>query len=434
MKKLIALVLALLMVATVFAACGGGGGEANTDNGGSGTDNGGSGTDNGGSDDPFYGEDNITLLVWAADNALKLTTELCDEFKAQYPDKKITIEVKAQGEGDVGSQVANDPDKAADVFSFACDQINDLVSRKLLTPVYNDYLDDVQANNTEFTLKAATIDGKVQAYPQTGENGYYLVYDKQYVTDEDAKTLEGVLAACRKAGKKFVVDCGNGFFSVMFPFTGGLELAGLEDDGTQIFNDYDEDKVIASLDAFAKLFAEYKDVLMSADCARISSGLAENPTTVAAGIDGSWNAANVATALGDNFGAAKLPTINIDGTDTQIKSFNGCKLIGVNSHTKFPESAQLLANFLTGEASQKKRLEAISWAPSNKNLLASDEFKSYKALSALIEQSEYALPQINVATNLWSPLGTLGNKVKDGSSKDVLTTEFKKAIDVILNE
>ena len=91
------------------------------------------------------------------------------------------------------------------------------------------------------------------AYPETGDNGYYLVYDKSLVSDEDAKTLEGVFEACRKANKKFIMDAGSGFYACMFPFTGGLKLEGLhgEDNNIQKFNDYDEAEVVATLDAFS---------------------------------------------------------------------------------------------------------------------------------------------------------------------------------------
>lgn len=425
MKKLIALLLAVLMVASVLVACGGGSKPAeNTDNGGKTTNN----------SDPFYGEDNITLLVWAADNAVNVTKQLCEDFIAKYPDKKITIDVQTQGEGDAAAQVLNDADKAADVFSFACDQINRLNKGKALAPIVDDYKEDVISRNTEFSVSTATLDNTLLAYPETGENGYYLVYDKSVVSDDQAKTLEGVLAACKDANLKFSMDAGNGFFACMFPFTGGLTIEGLDEEGTQVFNKYDEEAVLDSLEAFAKLFHEYSSIFQSADATRIGSGMAENPKTVAAGIDGSWNAATVAKALGDNYGAAKLPTINIKGEDKQIISMNGSKLIGVNSHSKFPEAAQVLANYLTGEEAQTTRLEELNWLPSNKKASESDTVKNNKALSALLEQSKYSVPQINIAEIFWSPIGTLGNKLfkEDDYSRETLKKEFEKAMANIL--
>lgn len=419
MKKFLALLLAVMMMATVLVAC------SPSDGGNEPTP----GNNTNDVEDPFYGEDDITLLVWAADNAVSLTKQLCDDFIAQYPDKKITIDVQTQGEGDAAAQVLNDPDKAADVFSFACDQLNRLNKGKVLAPV-GDALEDVIARNSEASVNAATLDDTVLAFPETGDNGYYLVYDKSVVSDEQAQTIEGIFEACKAANKKFVIDAGNGFFSCMFPFTGGLTIEGLDEEDTQQFNDYDEDAVLDSLEAFANLFHQYSDIFMSADATRIGSGMAEDPSTVAAGIDGSWNAATVADVLGDNYGAAKLPTIDIKGTPTQIISMHGYKLIGVNSHSKFPEAAQLLADFLTNEESQLARAKELSWGPSNTTAAADEAVTSNIALTAIIEQSAYSIPQVNISDSFWSPIGTLGNKLfkEEKYDRETLKTEFDKAI------
>ena len=432
MKKLIALILAALMLAGVLVACGGGG---STDTG-SKTDDSGSKSDTPTptSDDPFYGEDNISLLVWAPEAAVELTKSLCDEFIAMYPDKKITIDVKPQEEGDAATQVLNDPEVAADVFSFACDQLNRLNKAKVLSPV-NDYLNDVKSRDSSASVDAATLDGEVLAYPETGENGYYLVYDKSVIADSDVATFEGVLEACRKAGRKFNMDSGNGFYACMFYFTGGLKITGLED-GVQQFNDYDEEKVLDALEAFNKLFDEYKDVFQSDNVDKTGSGLAQNPRTVAAGIDGSWNSATILKTLGDDYGAVKLPTINIKGTDTQIISMNGYKLLGVNDYSDFPEASHVLANFLAGEACQMKRAEQLAWSPSNKNVAASDVVAANKGTVACLDQANYSLPQVNIADTFWSPTGTLGSFIsKEGlKTRDEIKTEFEKTIANIKDE
>ena len=426
MKKFLALLLAVLMLGSILVACGG------NDNKGGSSSSGGSG---GSSDDgdPFHGEDNIKLLVWAADKAIDVTKELCDEFKAKYPDKKIDITVQVQGEGDAAAQVLNDPEAAADVFSFACDQLTRLMNRETLAPVFEK--DDVVARNSEASVAAATVGDELYAFPETGDNGYYLVYDKSVVSDEDAKTLEGIFEACRKAGRKFVLDAGNGFFACLFPFTGGLSLEGIDEDGTQKFNDYDEEKIVDTLVAFSKLFHDYSDIFLSSEATKISTGMAANPRIVAAGIDGSWNAAAVADALGDDFGAAKLPTINVNGTDEQIVSMHGYKLIGVNNSSKFPEASQLLADFLTDEEAQLKRAEVLSWGPSNTNAVKDKAVTDNVALSAILDQSQYSVPQVNITDTFWSPMGTLGNDLwKKDQNRDQLKAEFEKTIANIKDE
>lgn len=422
MKKILALLLAVMMLASVLAACGGNKTTNDQQNTASG--------------DIFHGENDIKLLVWAPEAAVQLTQTLCENFKSEHSDKNITIEVKPQEEGDVAAQILNDPEVAGDVFSFACDQMNRLDKSKVLDPVPSDFVTEIKERDSESSIEAATMKGELLAYPETGENGYYLVYDKSVVSDEDAKTFEGVLAACKKAGRKFSMDAGNGFYSCMFMFTGGLEIQGLSDAGVQQFNDYDETKVVDSLEAFANLFHEYSDIFQSDNVDKIGSGMAQNPRSVAAGIDGSWNAATIKEKLGDDYGAAKLPTINIKGTDTQIISMSGYKLIGVNALSKFPYSAHALANYLAGEKCQLERAEKLSWSPSNKVAVESDTVKANLGSMACLEQAKHALPQVNIADTFWSPMGTLGNylvKTKD-ITRDGITTEFKKTITNIKDE
>ncbi|MBQ4128671.1 MAG: extracellular solute-binding protein [Ruminococcus sp.] len=420
MKRILALIIAVLMMATLFVGCNGETG----DNGGAAA---------------LEPEAGATLKVWAPDAALEVFKAQCDAFIAQYPDAGIKIEVVAQGEGDAATNLLNDPEAAADVFSFACDQLNRLNDAGVIMPVNTNLAADVTARNSEASIKAATLNDLLLAYPETGDNGYYLVYDKTYVTDEDAKTLEGVFEACRKAGKKFIVDAGNGFYSCMFPFTGGLTIEGLEgeDNDVQKFNEYDEAEVVATLEAFATLFHEYDDIFFSTDPSKISAGLAEDPSTCAAGIDGSWNAATVASVLGENYGAAKLPTIKVNDEDKQIVSMHGYKLIGVNAMSKYPNAAQLLADYLSGEACQLERAEKISWGPSNTAAAESEVVTGNVAISAILEQSQYSVPQVNIASTFWDPMGNLGNNLFKEDAKydtDTLTALLDKTIANIRDE
>ncbi|MGN1050942.1 MAG: extracellular solute-binding protein [Acutalibacteraceae bacterium] len=423
-KRILALILASLMCLAVFAGCNGKE-EGTTTSGGDAA-----------SADIFNGEDNIKLKVWGPDASIDLLTKQCEAFKEEHSDKTIEIEVVAQGESDAGTNVINDADAAADVFGFACDQINKLVTAGCLAPVFNSNVEDVTARNSEASITAATLDNKLYAYPETADNGYYLVYDKRVVSAEDAKTLEGVLAACKKAGKKFIMDAGNGYYSCMFTFTGGMTLEGLtgKSGDTQVFNDYDEDKVVASMKAFATLFHDYADTFDSQTVDKVVSGFAVG--NCGAGIDGSWDAKVAQKALGDNYGVAKLPTINIDGEDTQIRSIHGYKLLGVNAASKFPYAAQALANYLSDEECQQQRVDELMWGPSNLKVQQSDSVKNNAAVSAILEQAEYAQPQINVSSKFWSPIGNLGNKLfgkankyDDATLKKLLKNTVSNVID-----
>lgn len=414
MKKILAILMAGVLTATAFAGCGGGGESSNTNSGSSsssGSSSGATGVNSSTVDYAYFGEENnVKLKVWAPDAAVNLVKQQIEEFKKVYSEKKFDITVVAQGESDAATQMLNDASAAADVFSFPSDQLNKLVDAGVIAPVAKGFKDYVTSENSEDTVKAGTSKDTLYAYPETNDNGYYMVYDNTVVTEEDAKTLEGTLAACQKAGKKFIFDAGDGFYACTFAFTGGAKIDGLEEDGiTQKFVDYDEDEAVKTLQAFAKLIKEYKGTFTSLNVKNVASGFKNG--TCGAGVDGSWDTKVNQDSLGDKFGAAKLPTINVDGEDKQLVSMFGYKYIGVNGSSKFPNSAQILALYLSGEECQKQRTEELGWGPSNKNVQQDKLVTESPVLNAIKDQSQNSCTQVNIASTFWTPMGNLGNKL-----------------------
>ena len=418
MKKILAILLAGMITATALAGCGGGNGGSSSTDSKSDASSGSGSTDasaekvvDANTVDPelFGDEDNISLKVWAPSQALELVKKQVEDFKAAYPTKTFTnIEVSAMAEAESGTQVLNDASAAADVFGFASDHLNKLVDAKVLSEVA--FVNTVSEMNAPETVEAGKIKGTLYAYPETNDNGYYLVYDKTVVSEDKAGKLEDILAACKDAGKKFIFDCGNGYYACTYAFTAGVKIDGLEEDGvTQKFVQYDENEAVKTLQAFSRLMHEYKGTFTSLDVAQIASGFETG--TLGAGVDGSWNTNADQKALGDNFGAAKLPTINVDGTDKQLVSLFGYKYIGVNAASKFPASAQILAYYLHGEKCQEQRAEELGWGPSNKNVQGKPVITDNPIQQAIKQQSENACVQVNIAPTFWNPMGNLGNKL-----------------------
>ena len=156
----------------------------------------------------------------------------------------IKISVVPQGEANSATMALTDADSAADVYGFACDNLDKLVQAGVLMKVTGENQKIVESENSESSVQAATYEDvdtgekALYAYPETGDNSYCLVYDKTVVSDEQAKTFEGVLSACKAANKHFVFHARDGYYACMFLFTGGLRIDGYENDGyyTQKFN------------------------------------------------------------------------------------------------------------------------------------------------------------------------------------------------------
>ncbi len=420
MKKILALLLVAMMMVAVFAGCGEAPASNEVNSSSAGGEN--SGTtevtstnfDDVITADQFGDEKGAKLKVWGPDAYAKLLKQQCKAFTDKFKDQKISITVVAQGEDTAATQMKQDPDAGADVFGFASDQLNALYDSGVIAPVAKKYANVIAKTDFENAVEVSTLDDNLYAFPETG-NGYYLVYDKSVVSDKQAKSLEKILEACKKAGKKFIMDAGTGYYACLFTFTGGLKTDGFEKNGTtQKFNDYDEDQVVETLKAFSTLMHKYTGTFQSLDPAKISSGFASNSklkSTVGAGIDGSWNSEPDSNALGDNFGATKLPTIKVNGKDTQMISMYGYKMIGVNANSKYPRTSQILAYYLSSEECQQQRCDELGWSPTNTVVAESKSATDNVSIQALLEQSNYAVPQINIATQFWDPMANLGNKL-----------------------
>ena len=208
------------------------------------------------------------------------------------------------------------------------------------------------------------------------------------------------------------MDAGNGYYSCIFMFTGGMKIDGFEDDGeTQKFTDYDETKMVKTVLAFQSIFTQYRDIFLNGDVAKVVDGFKSD--TVAAGIDGSWNFSAAKAALGDDAGFAILPTIDVDGEALPLISMFGYKLLGVNSSTLYPNTAIELAKFLSGEECQAERAAELNWGPSNKAVAESESVKSDAALNAILSQQANSVAQVGIAPSFWTPVGAFGNKVVD---------------------
>ena len=438
MKKILAILLAGMMAASALAGCGGES-SSSADDSSSSDDTSASSSGAGLAEldeDGFVDvselgdEDNVELKVWAPDAAVTVTQTMCDNFVAHYAsDKTITISVVAQGEDTAATQAQSDVDAAADVFGFASDQLDNLINSGVIAQCA--YPENVTAMNTEESIAAGTVDGTLYYYPET-TNGYFLVYDKSVVSDDQAAKLEDVLAACKDAGKKFIMDAGTGYYACMFIFTGGATIDGYADDeqSVQNFNDYDEDTAVATLQAFASLIKEYKGTFQSLSVDKIASGFADG--SVGAGIDGTWDTASNKEQLGDNFGASKLPTITVNGEDRQIISMYGYKAIGVKSTTSYPLTAAALALYLTGESCQRQRAEEIAWGPTNTTVIDEDVVTNDAGLSASVEQAKYAVAQVHITSTFWDPLGTLGTQIVSDSWDPTDADKTKELLDTTI--
>ena len=349
----------------------------------------------------------VTLTMWGAEEDQDLLREISDKFIEKYGNYggKITINLGAQSESTAKDTVLTDPTAAADVYAFADDQLNELVKAGALQEVQLN-ADDVKNRNTPASVDAATMDGKLYAYPLTADNGYFMFYDKSFFTEDDVKSLDTMMEKAAAAGKKVSMDVANGWYLYSFYAGAGLNL-GLADDGVNTVCNWNEapgaDVTQAVIDICKNPgFIALKDEEFTG---KLKDG------TLVAGVNGTWRANDAAEVWGANYAACKLPTYTLNGEQVQMASFSGFKLIGVNPHSANVGAAMLLADFVTNEENEGLRFKERTQGPSNINALAA---ASSPALTAVVDQSEYATLQ-RVGGNYWASAETLGSICVNGN-------------------
>lgn len=351
----------------------------------------------------------VNLSMWCSEADTEMTLEMIESFKEAYKDEyKLSVVISKEDESSCRETVLADLDGAPDIFSYPDDQFYDLHKAGALREITENADEIIAANggSEAGAIIASTSDGKLYAYPMTATNGYFMYYDKSYFTEEDVKSLESMLSVCEKNGKYLTIDYTSGWYLYSFFKAAGLSVDMDKEKNVNVCDWNSADGKYTGKDVFKSLLAvsSSKGFRNDTDNAFIN-GIKDG--SVIAGISGTWYAKEVSEALGENYAACKLPTVNIAGDDLQMHSFAGFKLMSVKSNTKYPECALALAKWLTNEENQKKRFALRGEGPSNVNAAADDSVKNDIAISALLAQSPYAHIQ-NVATPFWSASSYIG--------------------------
>ena len=383
--------------------------------------------------------DKQTITVWAPEEVVEFTQGKLNDWLAGQADwnGKYSITVSAMGEGDATTQMLTDVEAGADVFGFAQDQLARLVAAGALSKPGGTFLSHVTENNDAGSVGAVTLNGDIYAYPETSDNGYFLYYDKSVVTDPS--TLEGIIEQCGAAGKNFYMDIQSGWYDVAFFFgTGAQCYYDYDTEGlvTGCTCDYSSDKGLAAMKAMVEMAkSKGKGYEQTPD----GAAALFNPDGGTAGalVSGTWDYATVKDFLGDNFGAAKMPTFTVDGQTYQMSGFGGFKLVGVKPQTDSDKLTfcHLVADYITSEEMQLARFEEKGWGPSNLNAQKSDAVQANEALAALAEQLAFCPGQGQYPGAYWDLTTAFGTDINSGKYADAddatLTAALKELEDAI---
>ena len=367
-------------------------------------------------------EETISLTLWGAEEDQTLLADLVSKFEETYADFSFDIQIGVESESTAKDTVLTDMEAAADVYAFASDQIYDLVNAGALAnldeydeafqAVAGKSLADVKAANSEGSVKAATVNDSLYAFPMAGDNTYFLYYDSSIVSAEDAQSWDTLLAAAEAGGKKVGMTLASGWYNTGFFYGAGF-TTDLNDDGT---TSMDWNGTSASGYTGVQVTQSMLNIAGNPAFQAIADGDISNQ--IAAGglcavISGTWDAQAAQDAFGEGYAATKLPTFTCGEDQVQMGSAFGYKFIGVNAYAENIGWAAVLAEFLTNEEAQVARFDARQIGPTNLVAAEADSVKANISVSAAVEQSAYGVLQ-RVGGKYWDPTATYGEMIAQG--------------------
>lgn len=418
-KKFLASALVLALGCVTVAGCG------NKDNNGGSSNNNDNNNNAAASNDGLTTED-ITLTVWESTlGPDKFIEQAGEKFTELHPNIKIefvNVEV-----GDSTSQIALDGPAGVgpDLFAAPHDKLGELVSGGYVLPTAN--ADEVKDTVLSSCATALTYDGTMYGYPVSAET-YTLFYNKDLIDEADVPTTWEDLKAFAKdfndknSGKYgFMMDVGNGYYSIIFTTSEDNRLFGA--DGTDTTNtNINSEASVEGMEFFQGL-REILDV-PSADLATATCDAAFADGSVALYITGLWNVSSF-TEAGVDFGVAALPSL--PGNDEPCASFSGTRAMFVSAYTDHQAEAEAFAEFLLTDEMQQLRFELTGSLPSINCEVDSPYIEGF------LTQLDYAfpMPSIPQMAKFWDAMNAASANIWDGAD---VATELDACNDAILAE
>ena len=416
MSKILSLVLAVVMVVACFASCGG---DTSKDTGTSADTTGGTPSAE------LNGTYDITMWVSEKEGVADLFQKQIDAFEAANPGIVINAQIEGVTEAESGSKVIADVATAPDIYCFAQDQLARLVQAAALAKLGKGAADTVTAGNDAGSVAAASVAGTLYAYPLTSDNGYYMYYDKSIITEEEAESLEKLIAACEANNVKLRYNLEDSWYTASFFFATGCHsnwTTNEKGEFVSVDDTFASDKGLIAMKGMQKLA---KSTAYDSD--------ANVFTDAGVVVTGTWNAEAAVAHFGENLAATDLPSFEVDGTSYHLGSYTGYKLMGVKPQDDAKRAAVLsqLAQFLTNKDCQLERFNAYQWGPSNKDAQASEAVQANVSLAALAKQSANGIPQGQIAGVFWDTVKNLGAAAKSAESVDDLQNALNAYADAV---
>lgn len=352
----------------------------------------------------------VTLTVWESTNGPdEFIKQAGEAYTKTHPN--VTINFVNVELGDASGQIALDGPAGVgpDLFAAPHDKLGELVSGGHVLPTVDP--ESVKKEVLGACSTALTYNGKMYGYPISAET-YALFYNKALIKEADVPTTWDGLAAWAKSfnaanpGKYgFVMDVGNGYYTILFTTANGNRLFGPSGTDTNNTNINNADAV-KGMQFFQSLRGSLN--VPSADLGTSTCDAAFQAGTAAMHITGLWNVKPF-TDAGVDFGVAALPAL--PGDKTPSASFSGTRAMFVSAYTTHPEEAAAFAKFLISPEMQQLRFKITGALPSINTKVDSPY------MAGFLKQLDYAfpMPSIPAMGAYWDAMNNASKNIWDGA-------------------
>ncbi len=352
----------------------------------------------------------VTLTVWEStggpDEFIRQAGKIYEQSHPGIKIKFVNVEL-----GDaVGQLILDGPaDVGPDLFAAPHDRLGILAIGGHVLATKN--TDQVKEKSLGSCVTALTYDGVMYGYPVSAET-YALFYNRKMIADKDVPRTWDELAdwsgkfnASHRGKYGFVMDVGNGYYTIIFTTAEGNRLFG--ESGTDSDNsNINSAKSIEGMKFFQSM-RRFLDV-PAVDLDTASVDAAFQSGKVAMHLTGLWNVKNFQKA-GIDFGVAPLPAL--PGDDRPAASFSGTRAMFVSAYSDHPDEANDFGMFLMSDEMQRLRFELTGALPAV-NCELEEPY-----LEGFLKQLEYAFPMPSIPEmNLyWEAMNSASKNIWDGA-------------------
>lgn len=390
MKRLLAILVAVVMVVVLMAGCGSSKPSAPQ-----------TGTTEPGTSSPSDTKQPVTLSLWVWDDAqVPATQSMIDAFSKKYP--WITVEITSiAGVDDYNTKVqsvigsADAPSVFWLNFNLAREYIPMGFVQDLTDYINNDPNFDITKLNAGIT-EAYTVDNRIYAIPKDTDS--YAVYYNKAIFDaagvpypENDWTIDDFIETAKATTSGNVIGWCNTFSDRVYK-------AFIYSNGGSIYNEAGTEAVVNSPEAI-EVVQKFMDLMNDGyaytgqELDEITENVAFTSKLCALEINGSWMISDFSTALGDDLGIVEMPS----GKAGKASVGHG---IGYATTTANPhlDETWLLLSYLGSDEAQEMQVEVVIPAA---NACASTWETVYPNvnLSAFVNALGYSKPIPLAATN-----------------------------------